>query len=171
MDEDGRLVETGNIGEIVVRGGLVMKGYYKNAEATAEVSKHGWHHTGDLAYQDEEGFIYICDRKKEVIITGGFNVYPLEVEQVVLSHPAVQDCAVVGVPDETWGEAIKAVVELKPGRTVGGDELIRLCKERIGSVKAPKSVDFIDDLPRSPVGKVTRKEVRERYWSGRDRRV
>lgn len=171
MDENGEPVGPGNVGEIVVRGGLVMKGYYKNPEATAEVSKYGWHHTGDLAYQDEEGFIYICDRKKEVIITGGFNVYPLEVEQVVQSHPAVQDCAVVGVPDDKWGEAIKAVVELKPGRTVDAEELILLCKRRIGSVKAPKSVDFIDQLPRSPVGKVTRKEVRDRYWSGRDHQV
>ena len=171
MDEDGNFVDAGNIGEIVVRGGLVMKGYYKNPEATKEVSKHGWHHTGDLAYADADGFIYICDRKKEIIITGGFNVYPLEVEQVVLSHPAVQDCAVVGVPDETWGEAIKAVVELKAGQTVAGDELMALCKERIGSVKAPKSVDFVDDLPRSPVGKVTRKDVREWYWTGAGRRV
>src|SRR5690606_4273453 len=124
---------------IAVQGGLVMKGYYKNPEATQEVSGYGWHHTGDLAYQDEEGYIYICDRKKEMIITGGYNVYPLEVEQAVLSHPAVQDCAVVGVPDNTWGEAIKAVIELKQGQTVSEDEMIAYCKARVGSVKAPKS--------------------------------
>jgi len=171
MDEDGGFVPQGQIGEIVVQGGLVMKGYYKNPEATAEVSKYGWHHTGDLGYQDEEGYLYICDRKKEIIITGGFNVYPQEVEQVVLSHEAIHDCAVVGVPDDKWGEAIKAVVELKPGRTLSAEELIAFCKRRIGSVKAPKSVDFVEALPRSPVGKVMRKQVRERYWAGSERRI
>jgi acyl-CoA synthetase (AMP-forming)/AMP-acid ligase II len=171
MDEQGGFVPQGVIGEIVVQGGLVMRGYYKDPQATAEVSQHGWHHTGDLARQDEDGYLYILDRKKEMIITGGFNVYPLEVEQVVLSHAAVQDCAVVGVPDEKWGEAIKAVVELKPGRTLAADELLAFCKHRLGSVKAPKSVDFVETLPRSPVGKVLRKEVRKRYWAGRDRRI
>jgi acyl-CoA synthetase (AMP-forming)/AMP-acid ligase II len=171
MDDQGNFVPRGNIGEIVVQGGLVMRGYYKNPQATADTSKYGWHHTGDLAYQDEEGFIYICDRKKEMIITGGYNVFPLEVEQVLLSHPAVQDCAVVGVPDAKWGEAIKAVVELKDGHTVAADDLIALCKQRIGSIKTPKSVDFTDLLPRSPVGKVMRKEVRKRYWTGQGRAV
>ncbi len=171
MDEQGNFVPQGAIGEIVVQGGLVMRGYYKNPEATAEVSTHGWHHTGDLAYQDENGYFYICDRKKEMIITGGFNVYPLEVEQAVLSHPAVQDCAVVGVPDEKWGEAIKAVVELKAGCALAAEELISFCKQRLGSVKVPKSVDFVATLPRSPVGKVLRKEVRKRYWTGLDRRI
>jgi len=155
----------------VVQGGLVMRGYYKNPEATAEASLHGWHHTGDLAYQDAEGYLYICDRKKEMIISGGFNVYPLEVEQAVLSHAAVQDCAVVGVPDEKWGEAIKAVVELKQGHSVSAAELISFCKERLGSVKAPKSVDFVAALPKSPVGKVMRREVRKRYWTGYHRRI
>jgi len=106
-----------------------------------------------------------------MIITGGFNVYPSEVEQAVLGHAAVQDCAVVGVPDEKWGEAIKAVVELKRGCSLSADELLAFCKERLGSVKAPKSVDFVDSLPRSPVGKVLRKEVRNRYWTGRDRLI
>lgn len=171
MDEDGKFVPQGATGEIVVQGGLVMRGYYRNPEATAEVSQHGWHHTGDLAYQDGNGYLYICDRKKEMIITGGFNVYPSEVEQAVLGHAAVQDCAVVGVPDEKWGEAIKAVVELKRGCSLSADELLAFCKERLGSVKAPKSVDFVDSLPRSPVGKVLRKEVRNRYWTGRDRLI
>ena len=171
MDDDGNFVPERGIGEIVVQGGLVMRGYYKNPEATAEVSKHGWHHTGDLAYRDEQGYIYLCDRKKEMIITGGFNVYPLEVEQVVLSHDAVQDCAVVGVPDEKWGEAIKAVVELKQGRSVSAEELIAFCRQRLGGVKTPKSVDFIESLPKSPVGKVMRREVRRHYWTGRDRQI
>lgn len=171
IDDAGQPVPPGQIGEIAVQGGLVMGGYYKNPTATAETGMFGWHHTGDMAYQDEEGFIYICDRKKEMIITGGYNVYPLEVEQVVLSHPAVQDCAVVGVPDDKWGEAIKAVIELKAGQTLDPDEIIAMCKARIGSVKAPKSVDFIESLPRSPVGKVMRKEVRRRYWTGQERNV
>ncbi len=171
MDEQGAFSPQGTIGEIVVQGGLVMKGYYKNPDATAEIWKHGWHHTGDLAYQDEEGFIYICDRKKEMIISGGYNVYPLEVEQVVLSMPAVQDCAVVGVPDDKWGEAIKAVIELKPGCTLTSEEVIALCKQRIGHVKAPKTVEFIDTLPRSPAGKVMRKEVRKKYWVDQTRNV
>lgn len=171
MDDDGNCVRQGAVGEIVVQGGLVMRGYYKNPEATAEASMHGWHHTGDLAWQDEEGYIYICDRKNEMIITGGFNVYPLEVEQAVLAHGAVQDCAVVGVPDEKWGEAVKAVVELKRGSTVSEGELIGFCKQRLGSVKAPKSVDFVAALPKSPVGKVMRREVRKGYWAGFDRRI
>ncbi|MBI3370939.1 MAG: AMP-binding protein [Betaproteobacteria bacterium] len=171
MDEEGKFVRQGEVGEIVVQGGLVMRGYYKNPAATAEASMHGWHHTGDLAYQDEEGYFYICDRKKEMIITGGFNVYPLEVEQAVFAHAAVQDCAVVGVPDEKWGEAIKAVVELKQGCSVSADELIAFCKQRLGSVKAPKSVDFVEALPRSPAGKVMRREVRKRYWTGHDRLI
>ncbi|MBT6116495.1 MAG: AMP-binding protein, partial [Rhodospirillaceae bacterium] len=160
MDAENRLLPRGETGEIVAAGDLLFSGYLENAEATAAVLQDGWLRTGDLGAFDETGRLFIRGRARDVIITGGFNVYPLEVEQVVLSHPAVQDCAVVGVPDETWGEAIKAVVELKAGQTVAGDELIALCKERIGSVKAPKSVDFVDDLPRSPVGKVTRKDVR-----------
>ena len=171
MNDDGEFVARGEVGEIVAQGDIVMRGYYKNPEATAEVSKFGWHHTGDLAYEDEDGFLYICDRKKEIIITGGFNVYPLEVEQVILSHPSVQDCAVVGVPDPKWGEAIKAVVELKPGAPVPPDELIAMCRERLGPVKTPKSVDFVAALPRSAVGKVMRRAVRDTYWVGEARRV
>ncbi|MGQ2923570.1 class I adenylate-forming enzyme family protein [Hydrogenophaga sp. ANAO-22] len=171
MDDDGNFVPRGEIGEIVVQGGIVMRGYYKNPEASAEVSRFGWHHTGDLAYEDEDGYLYICDRKKEMIISGGFNVFPLEVEQVILAHPAVQDCAVVGVPDEKWGEAVKAVVELKTGQHVSAEELIANCRARLGAVKTPKTVDFMDELPRSSVGKVMRRAVRDRYWTGQARRV
>ncbi|MCX7363638.1 MAG: AMP-binding protein [Alphaproteobacteria bacterium] len=171
MDDDGNVLPRGQRGEIVVRGGLVMAGYYKNPQATAEASTFGWHHTGDIGVIDDDGFVYIVDRKKDMIISGGFNVFPSEVEQVLWSHPAVQDCAVIGVPDEKWGEAVKAVVELKPGASVGADELIALAKEKLGGVKAPKSVDFIAALPRSPVGKVLKKDLRAPYWSSRDRKI
>jgi acyl-CoA synthetase (AMP-forming)/AMP-acid ligase II len=167
----GKLLPRGERGEIVVRGSLVMKGYYNNVEATAEASAFGWHHTGDIGVIDEDGFVYIVDRKKDMIISGGFNVFPGEVEQVLWSHPAVQDCAVIGIPDEKWGEAVKAVVELKPGMTVEADELIRLAKEKLGGVKAPKTVDFVDTLPRSPVGKVLKKTLREPYWVGHERKI
>ena len=119
MDDDGKILPRGERGEIVVRGGLVMAGYYKNPRRPREASTFGWHHTGDIGVIDEDGFVYIVDRKKDMIISGGFNVFPSEVEQVLWSHPAVQDCAVIGVPDDKWGEAVKAVVELKPG--VEGD--------------------------------------------------
>jgi acyl-CoA synthetase (AMP-forming)/AMP-acid ligase II len=171
MDDEGRILPRGERGEIVVRGGLVMKGYYKNPSATEEASTFGWHHTSDIGVIDEDGFVYIVDRKKDMIISGGFNVFPSEVEQVLWSHPAVQDCAVIGVPDDKWGEAVKAVVELKPGAKASADELISLAKEKLGGVKAPKSVDFVGALPRSPVGKVLKKALRETYWAGRDRKI
>lgn len=171
MDDDGRLLPPGERGEIVVRGNLVMKGYYKNPEATAEVSQFGWHHTGDIGQIDDEGFLYILDRKKDMIISGGFNVYPSEIEQVIWSHPAVQDCAVIGVPDDKWGEAVKAVVELKPGASLEPGEIVALCKARLGSVKAPKTVEIWEALPRSPVGKVRKKDIRDVFWAGRGRMI
>lgn len=171
MDDDGALLGAGERGEIVVRSTMVMKGYYKNPEATAEVSTHGWHHTGDVGYSDEDGYVYIVDRKRDMIISGGFNVFPSEVEQVVWAHAAVQDCAVIGVPDEKWGEAVTAVVELRPGATVSAEEIITLCKQRLGGVKAPKSVLFWDKLPRSPVGKVLKKDIRAEFWKGHRRSV
>jgi acyl-CoA synthetase (AMP-forming)/AMP-acid ligase II len=171
MDDAGNLLASGETGEIVVRGNLVMAGYYKNPEATADVSKHGWHHTGDVGYIDEDGYVYIVDRKKDMIITGGFNVYPSEVEQIIWSHPAIQDCAVIGVPDPKWGEAVKAVVELKPGQSITEEEVIALCKARLGSVKAPKSLDIWDSLPRSPAGKVLKKDIRKVFWQNESRAV
>jgi acyl-CoA synthetase (AMP-forming)/AMP-acid ligase II len=171
MDEQGEHLPQGSSGEICVRGDIVMKGYYKQPDKTAEAIIDGWLHTGDVGHLDREGFLHITDRKKDVIISGGFNVYPSEVEQVVWTHPAVLDCAVIGVPDENWGEAVKAVVELKPGAQVAADELIALCKQQLGSVKAPKTVDFVATLPRSPVGKVLKKELREPYWAAVTRRV
>nr|WP_087575072.1 AMP-binding protein [Sphingomonas sp. CDS-1] len=171
MDDDGRILPQGEAGEICVRGDIVMKGYYKDPQKTSETIIDGWLHTGDIGYLDQRGYLHITDRKKDMIISGGFNVYPSEVEQVLWGHAAVQDCAVIGVPDDQWGEAVKAVIELNPGQSVSAEELIALCKERLGSVKAPKTVDFIDSLPRSPVGKVLKKDLRARYWEGANRNI
>ena len=171
MNDDNQILPRGETGEICVRGDLVMKGYYKQPEKTAETIINGWLHTGDVGHIDAEGYLHITDRKKDMIISGGFNVYPSEVEQVIWSHPAVQDCAVIGVPDEKWGEAVKAVIELNAGQSVSAEEIIALCKDKLGSVMAPKTVDFIDTLPRSPVGKVLKKDLRAQYWDKAARKI
>jgi acyl-CoA synthetase (AMP-forming)/AMP-acid ligase II len=171
MSPDGELLPAGETGEIVVRGDLVMQGYYKNPEETAAATRNGWHRTGDVGRADAEGYYYITDRVRDMIISGGFNIFPGEIEQVIWSHPAVQDCAVIGVPDDLWGEAVTAVVELKPGREIVAAEVIDLCKRRLGSVKAPKQVHIVSALPRSAVGKVLKREIREQFWAGRQRRV
>ena len=160
MDEAGTVLASGERGEIVVRSSLVMAGYYKDPEATAQAWRFGWHHTGDVGYLDDEGYLFIVDRLKDMIITGGFNVYSAEVEQALMQHPAVRDCAVIGLPDEKWGERVEAVVELKPGIVVTVPELIGFVKERIGSVKAPKYVELWAELPRSKVGKVLKTDVK-----------
>ena len=171
MDDDGNLLPPNERGEVVVRGNLVMVGYYNNKEATDAVSTFGWHHTGDIGYKDEDSYVYIVDRKKDMIISGGFNVYSTEVEQAVLSHPAVQECVVIGVPDDKWGEAVKAVIEVKAGHKVTPEEIVALCKERLGSVKAPKTVEIWEALPRSAVGKVLKRTIRDKYWAGRQRAI
>ncbi|MBP0592683.1 AMP-binding protein [Paraburkholderia sp. LEh10] len=171
VNDRGDELPQGETGEICVRGDLVMKGYYKAPDKTAETIIDGWLHTGDIGHIDAEGYLHITDRKKDMIISGGFNVYPSEVEQVIWAHPAVQDCAVIGVPDDKWGEAVKAVVELNAGQSVSAEELLALCKEKLGSVKTPKSVDFVAALPRSTVGKVLKKDLREQYWQGEQRRI
>lgn len=169
--ENKELLPQGDTGEICVRGDIVMKGYYKQPEKTAETIIDGWLYTGDVGHIDDSGFLHITDRKRDVIITGGFNVYPSEVEQVLWTHDSVLDCAVIGIPDEQWGEAVKAVVELKSGKQANSEDLILFVKQKLGSVKAPKSIDFIDTLPRSPVGKVLKKELREPYWTDSKRKV
>lgn len=171
LSDDNDILAPGETGEICVRGDLVMKGYYKAPDKTAETIVDGWLHTGDVGHIDAEGYLHITDRKKDMIISGGFNVYPSEVEQVIWSHPAVQDCAVIGVPDADWGEAVKAVVELNHGQGVTADELTRLCKAKLGSVKTPKTIDFVTELPRSPVGKVLKKDLRGPYWQHVDRKI
>jgi fatty-acyl-CoA synthase len=165
MDEQGKLLPAGQRGEIVVRGPLVMAGYYKDPAATAEASRHGWHHTGDIGYLDPDNYLYIVDRAKDMIITGGFNVYSAEVEQALLAHPAVLDCAVVGLPDDKWGERVTAVVQLRPGHDAAGDDIRAFVKARLGSVKTPKQVEAWQDLPRSKVGKILKNEVKARLLS------
>ncbi|OGA36367.1 MAG: hypothetical protein A3F75_03195 [Betaproteobacteria bacterium RIFCSPLOWO2_12_FULL_64_23] len=171
MDDQGKLLAAGERGEIVVRSSMVMVGYYKKPADTAEVSKFGWHHTSDVGVLDSRGFLTIIDRKKDMIVSGGFNIYPVEIENVIQSHPSVLDCIVVGVPDEKWGEAVKAVVQLKPGQIVSEDHIIGMCKDQLGSAKAPKSVEFWDELPRSAVGKLLKKDVRAKFWGDRWRAV
>jgi fatty-acyl-CoA synthase len=162
MDDEGHLLGPGQRGEIVLRGPLVMAGYYQDPAASAEAARHGWHHTGDIGYLDEDHYLFIVDRAKDMIITGGFNVYSAEVEQVLLTHPAVQDCAVIGLPDDKWGERVTAVLQLRPGHTLTQDEARAFVKERLGSVKAPKQVEVWPDLPRSKVGKVLKPEIKSR---------
>jgi acyl-CoA synthetase (AMP-forming)/AMP-acid ligase II len=168
MDDEGNRLGPGERGEIVVRGPLVMAGYYKNPEASAETARHGWHHTGDIGYLDSGGYLFIVDRAKDMIITGGFNVYSAEVEQALLAHPAIQDCAVIGLPDEKWGERVTAVVQPRPGQVVIADEVRAFVKERIGSVKTPKQVEIWPDLPRSKVGKILKTEVKAQLKDGTD---
>lgn len=160
IDESGSELPQGERGEIVVRGSLVMAGYYRNPEATAEATLNGWHRTGDIGYLDADNFLYIVDRAKDMIITGGFNVYSAEVEAALLSHPAVQDGAVFGLPDDKWGERVCAVVQLRAGRQAVPEEIIAHVKAAIGSVKTPKELEIWDDLPRSKVGKVLKREIR-----------
>ena len=165
MDDEGKVLGTGQRGEIVIRGPLVMAGYYKNPAATEEAARYGWHHTGDIGYLDDDNYLFIVDRAKDMIITGGFNVYSAEIEQVLLAHPAVQDCAVIGLPDEKWGERVTAVVQPRPGRTVTSENIRAFVKARLGSVKTPKQVEVWPDLPRSKVGKVLKTEIRTQLLS------
>ncbi|MDX2723223.1 MULTISPECIES: AMP-binding protein [Streptomyces] len=171
LDGEGRILPPGENGEICVRGDLVMKGYYKDPVRTAETLVDGRLHTGDIGFLDDEGFLHLTDRKKDMIISGGFNVYPSEVEQVVWKHPAVQDCAVIGIPDEDWGEAVTAVVELNDGEELTEADLIAYCRPRLGGIKTPKRVVFVSELPRSANGKVLKKDVREPFWRDHTRQI
>jgi fatty-acyl-CoA synthase len=140
-------------------------------EATAEIRAHGWHHTGDIGYRDEDGYVYIVDRKKDMIISGGFNVYCAEVEAAIMAMPEVYECAVIGIPHDTWGEAVKAFVVLRPGALLSEAALISYCKQKLGGVKAPKSIEFCGEIPKTPAGKIDRKKIRTPYWGGAERQV
>jgi long-chain acyl-CoA synthetase len=162
----------GEVGEIWLKSGQVMKGYWNRPDATAEtITADGWLRTGDLAYADAEGYVYLQDRLKDMIISGGQNVYPVDVENVLLAHPAIADVAVIGVPDERWGEAVKAIVVRAPGAAVEAEEVVAFARERIAHFKAPSTVDFVEALPRNPSGKVLKRELREPYWAGLARRI
>ncbi len=171
MDDDGGLLGPGQRGEIVVKGPNVSEGYYQDPEETAKIRRNGWHLTGDIGVLDEDGYLTIVDRKKDMIITGGFNVYSTEVEQALLAMPEIALAAVIGVPSDRWGEAVHAVVVAADGAEPRGAEVIAAARERLGGVKAPKSVEFVADLPRTPVGKIDKKSLRAPYWAGRGRRV
>ena len=171
LDDNGNEVKMGEPGEIVVKAPNIMLGYLNRPELTAETIVDGWLHTGDVAYQDEDGYLYIVDRMKDMIVSGGFNIFPKEVEDALSEHPAVAISAVIGVPHEKWGEAVKAVVQLKPGKTATEDELIALVKAKKGSLMTPKSVDFVDVVPVTLIGKLDKKALRAKYWEGKERRV
>jgi acyl-CoA synthetase (AMP-forming)/AMP-acid ligase II len=171
VDADGNAVPTGEVGEIVVKSGFVMKGYWNRPEATEESIKDGFFYTGDAGYFDEDGFLFIHDRVKDMIVSGGENVYPAEVENAIFGHPDVADVAVIGIPDEKWGESVKAIIVAKEGTNPTPESIIAWAKERIAGYKCPKSVDTIDALPRNPSGKILRKDLREPYWAGQERRV
>ena len=171
MDEAGNTVPNGTIGEVCVRGPQMMRCYWNRPDATEESIVDGWMHTGDAGILDDEGFLYIQDRVKDMIVSGAENVYPREIEDVLFQFPGVADAAVIGVPDEKFGEAVKAIIVCKEGAEVDAGELIAFCRERLAGYKQPRSVDFIDELPRNPSGKVMKKDLREPYWAGHDRRV
>jgi acyl-CoA synthetase (AMP-forming)/AMP-acid ligase II len=161
----------GEVGEIVVRGGNVMLGYWNRPEETAQALRGGWMHTGDGGWMDDDGYVYISDRIKDMIISGGENVYSVEVENVLTQHPAVATCAVIGVPDEMWGERVHAVVVPVAGGSLTLEELRSFCAGRIAGYKTPRSVELVDGLPLSAAGKVLKRELRKPYWAGSDRAV
>jgi len=163
VDENGKECATGEVGEVITRSDLVMKGYWNRPEQTAEVLKDGWLYTGDLGYRDEKGYLYLMDRKHGKIITGGLNVYPREVEEVLARHEAVAEVSVFGLPDPKWGEAVTAAVTLRSGKTAAEKELIDFCKSRLASYKTPKKVHFLERLPKNPYGKILTRELKERF--------
>jgi len=173
VNEEGKEIKRDEkeVGEIIVKGDIVTKGYWKLPEETKKSIKEGWLYTGDMAVIDEEGYVTIVDRKKDMILTGGENVYSTEVENILYMYPAILECAVVGVPDQKWGEAVKAIVVLKPGQKATEQEIIQFCKERIAHYKAPKSIDFIRVLPRTGSGKIHKKNLRDKYWEGFEKKV
>jgi acyl-CoA synthetase (AMP-forming)/AMP-acid ligase II len=171
VDDTDAPVPAGGLGEIVARGPQVMTGYWRRPTETEETLRGGWLHTGDLGRLDDDGYLFVEDRVKDMVVSGGENVYPRAVEAVLFEHPAVADAAVIGVPDERWGEAVKAVVALRPGTACTEEELLAFCRPRLAGFERPRSVDFVDALPRTATGKVLKRVLREPYWAGRTRRV
>jgi len=171
VDDDDVKLGPGEKGEVCIKGKNIMLGYWKNPELTAKVMKGGWYHTSDIGYLDEDGYLFLTDRKADMIISGGENVYPAEVENVIYQHPAVLECSVVSAPDAKWGEVVQAVVVLKPGAKVTKDEIIEHCKKTLAGYKCPKAVAFWDSIPKTVVGKIIKKDIKAKFWAGKDRMV
>jgi long-chain acyl-CoA synthetase len=171
VDANDNPLPPGQAGEVVVRGDVVMPGYWNDLAASAEALRGGWLHTGDIGYFDEQGFLFLLDRAKDMVISGGNNVYPREVEEVIILHQKVANCVVFGIPDDYWGEAVHAVVVCKPGETLSAPEIIAFCGDHMAGYKKPKAVDFVDALPVSGYGKILRRDVREAYWVGHESRI
>lgn len=171
VNEDFKPVKPGQVGEIIYRSRHMFRGYWNLPEETAKAFRDGWFLSGDMATVDEDGYVYIIDRKHDMVISGGFNIYPREVEEAILMHPGIAEAAVIGVPDEVWGEAVKAVCVLKEGAEVSAGEIIETCKQNLASYKKPKSVDFVSELPKNNYGKIERKKLKDQYWIGHRRRV
>ena len=171
QDPDCHILPDGQTGEICVKSDQVMKEYWRNPEATKETLIDGWLHTGDMGYRDEDGYLYLVDRKKDMIISGGFNIYPREVEDALYLNEAILEAAVVGIPDEKWGETVKAFVVMKQGKSANAEEIIAHCKEHLASYKKPTSVDFIDELPKNANGKILKKDLKAPYWADQERKI
>ena len=166
VDEDDRVVASGEVGEIVMRGPQMMRGYWNMPDETAEALRGGWMHTGDAGRVDAEGYLYVMDRLKDMIVSGGENIYPRAVEDVLFDHPSIADAAVIGVPDDRWGETVKAIVVLREGSSASETELIDYCRDRLGGMLRPRSVEFRDALPHAANGKLLKRVLREPYWGG-----
>jgi acyl-CoA synthetase (AMP-forming)/AMP-acid ligase II len=171
VDPDGAPAPNGTIGEVVGRGPQLMKSYWNQPDATAEALRGGWLHTGDAGVIDDQGYLYIQDRVKDMIVSGGENIYPRVVEEVLFQHPAIADAAVIGVPDQRWGETVKAIVVLRQGMAASAEEIIDFCRGKLGGFERPRSVEFVETLPRNPSGKLLKRVLREPYWAGHGRRV
>jgi len=171
VDDDDREVAVGAIGEIAARGSVVMAGYWNRPDATAEALRGGWLHTGDIGMMDAQGYLYLLDRKKDMIISGGNNIYPREIEEVLLKHPAIYEVAVIGVPDPLWGESVKAIIALRPGMAFTEEELNAFCRQHLASYKKPRTVEFVPQLPKNAYGKILKRELREQYWKDSERRI
>jgi long-chain acyl-CoA synthetase len=171
VDSAGKEMPTGEVGEIVTRSPQNMLGYWNQPEATRRAIRGDWFYTGDAGYLDADGYVYIYDRVKDMIISGGENIYPAEVESALFSHPAVADVAVIGVPDDKWGEAVKAIIVRKPGAEVTPEQLIAFARARIAGYKVPRTIDFVEALPRTPTGKILKRELRKPFWTGQERQV
>ncbi len=167
FDEEDNEVPDGELGEIVLRGPNILKGYFKNAEATAHAFRSGWFHTGDIGYRDADGFFYIADRKSDMIIRAGENIYPREIDDILYTHPAVAHAAVIGVPDELYGEEVAAFIVLNKGEKVSEEELTSFCREHLADYKCPKTVHFVDDIPKGPTGKLLKRELSRLYQDSR----